>query len=44
MQVHLHGDNKFAIGTPRNGARGKHRFKLTAAEDTRWAGVRRRKR
>ena len=35
MQVHLHGDNKFAIGAPCNGARGKHRFKSTAAKDTR---------
>jgi hypothetical protein len=35
MQVHLHGDNTFAIGTSRNGARGKHRFKSTAAKNTR---------
>ena len=35
MQVHLHGDDKLAIGAPRNGARGKRRFKSTAAKDTR---------
>jgi hypothetical protein len=40
MQVHLHGANKFAIGTPRNGARGIAQVRVDGGGKTHgWAGV-----
>ena len=40
MQVHLHGANTFAIGTPRDGARGNAQVQVDGGEKTHgWAVV-----
>ena len=45
MQVHLHTANKFAIRTPRNGARGNAQVQVGGGGKTRGGSVcRRRKR
>jgi hypothetical protein len=40
MQAHLHRVNEFAIGTPRNGARGNAQVQVDGGGKTRgWVGV-----